>query len=210
MNYGCIFFLFSVRPAEGPRVQGDDQVDGAGPAEVRRLPEPENVPSETVRRRVPGTRRVRPRAEHHGQGGVPVPEPRGGTRQAGRRGARRRPLGTCPPAVLGHGRQLRAQRVRGRRMDRQVHVPEARGLTTAAAVNRSGPAATAVAVVAADAAAAAAPVAAGRPRIGGRTVNVTFFFFCRGVHTTRHRSAHYTHVKLHTHKQYTQKNTRRL
>lgn len=123
---------------EGPRVQGDDQVDGTGPTEVRRLPEPEDVPPEAVRRRVSdrGARRVRARPEHHGQGGVPVPESGGGPRPAGRRRARQRSVGAGAQALFGHGRRLRTQRVRGRRVDRQMHVPRPRGLTAAAAVNR--------------------------------------------------------------------------
>lgn len=182
-------------------MQGDDQVDGAGAAEVRRLPEPEDVPPEAMRRHVPGARRLRARAEHHGQGGVPVPEPGRGPRQAGRRGAGRRPVGTGAPAVLGHGRQLRAQRVRGRRVDRQVHVPTARGLTTAAAVNRSAPAATPT---------------TGRPRLG-RTVNgvlsVNHFFLFRfpifrfyflevspkAVHVAHTHSNIDTHTHTHAH-----------
>lgn len=163
--------------AEGPRVQGDDQVNGAGPAEVRRLPEPEDVPPEAVWRNVPGAHTMRTRAEHHGQGGVPVPKPGGGPRQTGRRRARRRSVGTSPPAVLVHGRRLRAQRVRGRRVDRQVHVPWTRGMTAAAAVNRQGSAATAT----------------GRPRLG-RTVNVTRFSFSIVFAQRSTRTTHDTHV----------------
>jgi len=151
-------------------VQGDDQVDDTRPAEVRRLPEPEDFPPEAVRRRVSvlGRRqwhRVRSRAQHHRQGGISVPEPGGRPRPARRRRARRRSLGTRSPALLGHRRRLCAQRVRGRRVDRQVHVPAAHGLTTAAAVNRRAPEAD-----------AAAPAAISRPRLG-RTVNINFFFY---------------------------------
>lgn len=132
--------------AEGSRVQGDDQVDSTGATEVRRLSQPEDVPPEALRWRVCRARELRARPEHHGQGGVPVPEPCGGPRSAGRRRSRRRSVGTGAQTVLRHGRQLRAQRVRGRRVDRQVHVQprrRARGLTTAAAVNRRAPAAAA-------------------------------------------------------------------
>lgn len=153
--------------AEGARVQGDHQIGGAGPAEVRRLPEPEDVPPETVRPvvlavvGVGGGGAVHARAEHHGQGGVPVPAPGGGPRQAGRRRARSGPVGRGARPVADDGRRLRAQRVRGRRVDRQVRVPRPRGLTAAAAVNRPGPVT-----------AAAAPPTAGRPTPTlGRTVN---------------------------------------
>lgn len=171
-------------------MQGDDQVNDTGPAEVRRLPQPEDFPSEEVRRRVSvfgqwrQWHRVRTRTQHNGQSGVPLPESGGRTRPARRRCARRRSLGTCAQALLGHCRRLRAQRVRRRRVDRQVHVPAEHGLTTAAAVNRRAPESD-----------DAATAAISRPRFG-RTVNINFCFIY-------HFNIRYTNTQIHIHANYT-------